>query len=273
MNYSLTTLSVVALVILAGCATTGPAPGTTESPSPTTQAPTTAGNFTTTENTTTTTQLDATVSFNNCTAVTIDAESFEWVGVFEEGGATEFEGDYSGEHTFTTETPIDNVLVASESGDVEVNNPDYEDCITPDPTPTTTPTPTQTVTSTPTPTTAPTPTTTTTIQHHTHTTPTTTTIAPPSKVKISVLDPEETLGESASFTGRVWSTHDYTVRLNFDVVYYKDGPPGGDDIMVEVDRIPMTIKPGEEKPFDSTYGSNNSIVEIEYTINDLERHE
>lgn len=265
---------VALLLVLSGCQG-GTTQGDTPTPTvePTTATATPSPPTTNTSTTESDPVFNASVTYPNCTAVTVDAEEYRWVGVVTPERVYEYNQTMSGENTFETDAPVEFVLVyGSGDGRERVVNPGFEACIearqtteapTPTPTPTATPTTVATMsTQTPTPTTVVTtqePTTT----YHTHTTQTTTR-EPLRGYKITTHVMNESL-EDGYAKVRVKNWHEDTVRLDYDVVWQRDR-----DITENVDRHSLVLDPGESVVLESHYGGNGSAYEVEYKVNNLE---
>lgn len=273
-----TILIVLVLVVVAGCSTPPPTTSTTTTgqgtitidtttAEPTTVAPTPTPTVTNTQTTVPNTSFDASVSFPNCTAVTIDADRYSWVGIATQQDAYNHRGNYTGSRTFTTDSPIATVYISGEAGSVEVDNPAYQDCVTPDPTTIqTTVETTERVTTTEVPTTT---------QVVTTTTPPTTTTTMQttqrpdiSRHQISTHVENKTYGRNASAVFVVTNWNEAGVTFHYDVAWY-DARNWGDDFMEDVTRKTVTLEPGESIRLVYEYEGNVSIDSIRYAVNGL----
>lgn len=264
------TVVVALLLVTAGCqgGTTSTPTATVEPTTATLSPPTTHASITTTGSSDPV--FNASISFPSCTAVTVDAEEYRWVGVVTPERVYEYNETMHDRNTFETNAPVEFVLVyGSGDGRERVVNPGYEACIearqtteapTPTPTPTATPTTVATTTQTPTPTTVVTTQTTT---YHTHTTQTTTR-EPLREYRITTHVMNESLDAGYSRV-RVKNWHEGAVRLDYDVVWERDR-----DITENVDRHELVLDPGESVVLESRYTGNGSAYAVEYKVNNLE---
>lgn len=262
-------LAVALLLVTAGCQGTqsGDSPTETMVPTPTETT------VETTEATTTTSAFNPSVSFPSCTAVTVDAERYDWVGIVTtQGEARELPGNYSGEHTFEVNATIQSVLVYGPGdGYVDVENPALGACTASSTTeappetaePTTTAAPTATPTPTPTPTATPTPTTTTT----TTTTAVATTSRPPlesHEVPIKRVNASENLTQ---VTHEIWNSRDHAVSVELRVYFYYDGAPDSPahvELIAGSETHNLDVPAGERVRVESEYVGNRSIVSVEF---------
>lgn len=87
--------------------------------------------------------FDPAVTFSDCRNVTIEAANFSRVAITTNSGIDDRRGNYTGDRTFVSDTPIREVMVFGPEEAVVVENEDYVECVTtPTPTPTSTPEPT-----------------------------------------------------------------------------------------------------------------------------------